>query len=72
MEIYPVDSVIHLLNNWCWVRKDKLDQGFVYGQVHTAPDDRLKNLTGHFVHMGPFNVFALFTWNFETSKFWYG
>ena len=25
----------------------------------------LKNLTGHFVHTGPFNIFAIFTWNFE-------
>lgn len=25
----------------------------------------LKNLTTHFVHMEPFNIFALFTWNIE-------
>ena len=25
----------------------------------------LKNLTGHFVHTGPFNIFAMFTHNFE-------
>ena len=27
--------------------------------------DRLKNLTGHFVHTEPLNIFALFTRNFE-------
>ena len=27
--------------------------------------DRLKNLTGHHVHTGPFNICALFPWNFE-------
>jgi len=27
--------------------------------------DRLKILTGHFVYTGPFNIFALFTRNFE-------
>ena len=26
---------------------------------------RPKNLTGHFVHREPFNIFALFKWNFE-------
>ena len=34
----------------------------------TAPDeifDWLKNLTGHFVDTEPFNIFALFTRNFE-------
>ena len=36
--------------------------------TRTAPDeifDGLKNLTGHFVDTGPFNIFVLFTWNFE-------
>ena len=27
--------------------------------------DRLKNLTVHFVHTGPFKIFAFFTRNFE-------
>ena len=27
--------------------------------------DRQKNLTGHFVHTAPFNIFTLFTGNFE-------
>ena len=27
--------------------------------------DQLKNFTGHFVHTGRFNIFALFTRNFE-------
>ena len=27
--------------------------------------DRLNKLTGHFVHTGPFNIFALFKRNFE-------
>ena len=33
----------------------------------TAPDEKkgLKKLTGHLVDTGPFNIFALFTRNFE-------
>ena len=30
--------------------------------------DRLKNLTGHFVHTEPFNIFALFTRNRRTRS----
>ena len=46
--------------------------------IHTASVarlfDRLKNLTGRFVHKGPFNIFALFTPNLNgwTPKFWNG
>ena len=68
---YPLDSIIHLLNNWCWVRRNKLDQRFcLRPSSHSAGRifDRLKNLIGHFVQMGPFNILALFTRNFETSK----
>ena len=53
------------------MRRNKLDQRFcLRPSSHSAGRifDRLKNLIGHFVQMGPFNILALFTRNFETSK----
>ena len=38
---------------------------FIYTSTAGRLFDRLKNWTGRFVHKGPFNIFALFTPNFE-------
>ena len=38
---------------------------FIYTSTAGRLFDRLKNWTGRFVYKGPFNIFALFTPNFE-------